>query len=142
MKKKFLFVAMAIAMTIGFCSCNKDDDFNSADLVGDWQNTADTRWHRVYTTEAGSAEYEDYQWGYEYGEDGETTLADVQGSRHGNGWFMWKLEGSKLTALNAMDIGAGVIPYECTITTLNSTSLTYKENTRKKRTLSFIRVNN
>lgn len=139
--KKFLFVAMAIVMTIGFCSCNKDDDFNSADLVGDWINNPDAGWHKVYTTDAVSPDQvdgkEDYRWGYEYGQYGETDLEEVMDDRHGNGWFMWQLSGNHLVEYNAMNISSGVAPKEYTITTLTATSLNYKEATNNKQPRSW-----
>lgn len=93
-------------------------------MLGVWQHTVDTGWHRVYTMEpAGN----DYYWGREWNTSEDIFEEDLM--PYGNGWFMWKKDGDEVVEIHMTDKQIAVIPFEYEIMELSSQEMRYKEST-------------
>jgi len=112
------------------------DDAPEADerVVGRWQSEENPHWYRVYTSDW---ETEDYFWGKEWNEDEDVLETDLRW--HGNGWFLWKLEGNTVSELVVTDGCLAVIPHQYTITSITAEKMTYTEK-RDKVVRSFRKV--
>lgn len=113
-----------------------DEEIPEADprLVGKWQNEENPHWYRVYTSDW---ESEDYFWGKEWNEDEDVMETDLRW--HGNGWFLWKLDGTIISELSVTDGSLAVIPRQYTFSYLTAEKMTYTEK-RDKVVRSFRKV--
>lgn len=95
-------------------------------LLGKWQNDDNPHWYRVYTSDW---ERDDYFWGKEWYEDEDVQETDLKW--HGNGWFLWRLEGATITELAVTDEGLAVIPHIYSFSSLNPDKMSYIEKRDK-----------
>ena len=91
-------------------------------MLGKWQNTTDTSWFRVYTTEPAD---EDFCWGREWNEGEDIYEEDLM--PYGNGWFKWKKTDNDVIEWHATDNHGAFIPYEYKVLQLSETELNFKE---------------
>jgi hypothetical protein len=105
-----------------------DEQMPQADtnLVGKWQSATNPQWYKVY--------YDDYDengyfWGKEWYEDEDVQETDLKW--HGNGWFLWRLEGATITELAVTDGDIAVIPHIYSFSSLNPDKMSYIEKRDK-----------
>ena len=77
------------------------DDTPAADpaIVGKWRNAENKQWFKVYCDDYDS---DGFLWGKEWNEAEDVQEEDL--IYHGNGWFRWRKDGSRLTELHTMDV--------------------------------------
>ena len=131
MKKSFIGVAL-IAIVAGLASCNQQTSvsFSESDLHGKWQEE-DKNAYVKYTIEkdtVSDVKANGYLWGYEWDQGDGVYEEDVLKEKYGNGWFVYSLEGEKLTQINMMSNRGADIPKVYTVTVLTNTDLKYKDN--------------
>lgn len=95
-------------------------------LLGKWQNDDNPHWYRVYTSDW---KRDDYFWGKEWYEDEDVQETDLKW--HGNGWFLWRLEGNTVTELAVTDEDIAVIPHIYSFSSLNPDKMSYIEKRDK-----------
>lgn len=149
--KRILFAAIIALMILPvFNSCigggGAEQVGSEAKLFGRWQNDQDTTYYRVYYStkvtdeeyrqETGLEKTEEFYWGKEWtGSEGvfESDLVE-----HGNGWYMWRKISKDLLELYTMDNHGSVIDRTYTLTILNDSVLSYKNEAGKKFTFNKI----
>ena len=140
MRKSFIWVAL-IAIVAGFASCNQQTiTYSEGDLHGRWQEE-DKNAYVKYTVEkdtVSDVKANGYHWGYEWDEGDGVYEEDVLKEKYGNGWFVYSLEGEKLTHINMMSNKGADIPKVYTVTALTNTDLKYQDSTKK--TFSYKKV--
>ncbi len=97
-------------------------------ILGKWQNTVDTGWYRVYTTEPAG---DDYYWGREWNTEDDIFEEDLL--PYGNGWFKWKKENDELLELHMTDNRGASIPREYKMLKLNGETMNYRETADREK---------
>ncbi|MBQ2508141.1 MAG: hypothetical protein II532_00030 [Bacteroidales bacterium] len=115
-KRRFLWMILCSVML--FAGCEPEVSFDADLLVGKWQM---------------GTEY----WKYNSDFSGATWDVADDVSEEEAQPFTWTLEDDQLTQLHQMEMG-GVVPKVYTVTTLNTTTLTYKDN--YSQTFTFKRI--
>ena len=113
-KNKIIFIIILVAFFIN--SCKKEDNLNSSKvptyeelIIGKWV-TNNTLFYKYAADSTGST----------WDTSDDVTEAEAQK-------FTWNIKKSVLTQTHIMEIG-GNVPKVYTITSLNATSLVYKDN--------------
>lgn len=128
MKRREIFIAVAILLAITINSCIDPVTFDTELLIGKWSRPSP-----FATTENPGDEY------YRYDEDGggatwdtadDVTEAEAQ-------LFTWSATGSKLTQVHVIEMG-GTVTKIYTLTSLTATTLVYKDDFGK--TFTFTKV--
>jgi hypothetical protein len=126
MKRREIFIAIAILLAITINSCIDPVTFDTALLIGKWSRPSP-----FATTENPGDEY------YRYDEDGggatwdtadDVTEAEAQ-------LYTWSVTGSKLTQVHVIEMG-GTVTKIYTLTSLTATTLVYKDDFGKTFTFS------
>ena len=134
--KKWYFLALIALIGFAFSSCEnmgkKQTEFLLSDLQGRWQEDGKTH-YVVYTTEA-ATDRPGFFWGKEWTEPEKYEDRLVY---HGNGWFMYQLDGTTLRQYNVMDNQGSIIPKNYTVQSLSSTKMVYYEEDYKNIKYTF-----
>ena len=133
MKKYILFVLgiMLACMT----SCQLEGNKESY-LYGKWENVDKPGDYKVYENSAvipiydRDSIYKSYKWGHEWDVSERT---EGQLTKYGNGWYMWKLEGSTLTDISMTEDSwnGELIPVTLNVSTLTSDNFMFSRHGRK-----------
>ena len=91
-------------------------------MLGKWQNTLQTSWFRVYTTEPAG---DGYCWGREW--DTADDIYEEDLLAYGNGWFKWKKEGVNVVEIHMTDNHTAMIPIEYKVLLLTNNEMRYEE---------------
>ena len=129
--RKALIFATLVALVAGMSSCSmfKKDTFSETDLFGYWQEDGKEAFLRFTNEKNETGENTDYKYyGYEWDESEGTMESDIQADKHGNGWFLWKVEKTALNELHLMSNGGALIPKNYTITKLTDSELQFQDD--------------
>lgn len=134
---KKLSILTALVAMLFFAGCTPSG-FSESDLIGKWENTEKAGDFKVYTSNEvipyppdSANPYNGYKWGKEWYEK-EVSESDLV--EHGNGWYMWKMEGTQITEIHQTDAHTALSPTTLTIKTLTSTQFQFE---RAGRTFLF-----
>lgn len=126
---KKLAILTALVAMLCFTGCNLGG-FSESNLYGKWERTDKPDDFKVYTSEKvivtppdPQNPYNDYKWGKEW-DEAERKESDL--IEHGNGWYMWKLEGNTLTEVGQTDAKTTITPVTLTIKTLTATEFQFE----------------
>ena len=128
MRKTFIRMAF-IAIVAGFAACTPKITFTESDLHGKWQEE-DKNAYVVFTVEQDTLtdlKENGYHWGYEWDESEAVYEQDVMAEKYGNGWFLYTLEGAKLTEYHMMSNKGAYIPKYYTVSVLTNSDLNYQD---------------
>ena len=116
-----------------------DDGTPHADkrFVGEWHNADNPGWRRVYYDDY---EADGYYWGKEWNEAEDVHEEDL--GFHGNGWFLWKIDGKNMRELHCMDNTDVKVPKNYVFSTTTDGSLTLTDKKFKDTVFSFVRAAN
>ena len=127
--KSFIWVAL-FAIIAGFASCTKEASFTENDLHGKWQEEDKNAYVKflVELDTITTIKDKGCHWGYEWDEGEAVYEKDVVAEKYGNGWFLYKLEGSKLTQYHQMSNGGAYIPKYYTVNVLTNSDLKFQDD--------------
>lgn len=108
MKKYVVCLFAFLALSVVFSSCEKEDNFDEALLIGKW--VSGTVYEKYLSDHNGST----------WDTSDNVTESEAQP-------FTWTLVKAELTQIHIMEIG-GNVPKYYTVTELTSTSLKYKDS--------------
>lgn len=113
------------------------EEENAADerFVGKWQNCDNPLWYKVYYDDYDA---DGYYWGKEWNEADNVYEPDL--AFHGNGWFRWRVESSKLYEFHTQDINDIAIP-KVYIFSIKNNHLEMTDRDFRTHNYSFIRCN-
>lgn len=134
--KKLSILTALVALTF-LVSC-KPTGFSENDLIGKWENADKAGDYKVYLQDKvvpyppdSANPYNGYKWGKEWNEE-DRKENDLK--EHGNGWYMWKMEGKVITEIHQTDAQTALTPTSLTILSLTSSQFQF---TRGNRTLLY-----
>jgi len=136
--RKFYFWALMAILGVCLTGCEKGQtEFFLSDLQGLWLHDG-TQEFRRFTEESAADIRPGYFWGCEWDEgDPRGAVYESDLEYHGNGWFMYKLEGDELLEIEQTDYGWAEIPKVYTMVTLTASQMTYHPKDYKKEKVSF-----
>lgn len=127
--KKLTILTAFVAMLF-FAGC-QPGGFSENNLIGKWENADKPGDFKVYTSDKvvvvppdSTNPYNDYKWGKEWNENEKVYEKDLK--EHGNGWYMWKLNGKEITEVGQTDAQTARIPVTLTIKTLTETEFQFE----------------
>lgn len=138
-----LAVVLTVSLFIAGCSFfGGGDGYSESDLIGRWKAPSESDiapdgnyQYMVFLAERDSKGNMRYgymwdmgdhaDWDYSKGDYEDFLLTE---ELHGNGWFVWKINGKQLEQYHFMSEGWAEIPKTYTITTLTASTLTYKDD--------------
>ncbi len=149
----FIFISV-VAMVFAGCSFfgggGEDEGYSESDLVGRWQapsestiapdgnyqycvflSQKDTETQKRYGYMWDMGDHTD--WDYSEGDYEQFLLTE---ELHGNGWFVWKINGKEIEFYHFMSEGWSTIPKVYTIVTLTSSKFVYKDDFGKSHTFT------
>lgn len=136
MKKLSILTALVAMLFLASC---QPSGFSESNLYGKWENADKAGDYKVYLQDKvvpyppdSANPYNGYKWGKEWNENDGIYETDLK--EHGNGWYMWKMEGNTLTEVSKLDAETADVPVTLTIKTLTSTEFQF---TRGNRTFLF-----
>ena len=115
MKKKIVGLSLGVVVAFAFTACNPENSFDSALLIGKWSRN--TEFYR-----------------YDNGGKGATWDTKDDVSEEEAQTFSWTLEKDLLTLTHDMEIGESKVTESYTITVLDASTLTYKDDLLKSFT--------
>jgi len=125
MKKKIVSLSLGFVIAFVFTACDPDNSFDANLLIGKWSRTSP-----YATAENPGSEF------YRYDRNGKgatwDTAEDVP--EEDAQTFSWTLEKDRLKQLHDMEISGSKVPKYYTITVLNASTLTYKDDFGKSFT--------
>lgn len=131
--KKLSILTALVALTF-LVSC-KPGGFSETDLIGKWENANQAGDYKVYLQDKvvpyppdPTNPYNGYKWGKEWNESQGVYENDLK--EHGNGWYMWKMEGNTLTEVSKLDAETADVPVTLTIKTLTATQFQFTRGNR------------
>lgn len=117
MKRLVSFLMICFSLSFLFNSCTKDEpSFDESFLIGKW--ASGTVYYRYMSDNTGLT------W------DTSDDVTEAEGQK-----FTWTLVKSELTHIHIMEVG-GNVPKVYTVTTLNATTLIYKDSFGKTYTFT------
>lgn len=130
--KKLSILTALVALTF-LVSC-KPTGFSESDLIGKWENAEKIGDFKVYTQDKvvpdppdSANPYNGYKWGKEWDEK-DRKESDLE--EHGNGWYMWKMEGNMLTEVSMLNAKTADVPVTLNIKTLTATQFQFERHGR------------
>lgn len=136
MKKLSILTALVAMIFLTGC---QPGGFSEANLVGKWENANQAGDYKVYLQDKvvpyppdSANPYNGYKWGKEWNESEGVYENDLK--EHGNGWYMWKMEGKEITEIHQTDAKTALAPTTLTILSLTSSQFQF---TRGNRTLLY-----
>ena len=117
MKKTFNYLVIMLVSMLAFYSCSSETEFDESLLIGKWKSG--TEYYR----------YDFSGTGVTWDTADDVTEADGQA-------FTWTLEKSELTHIHIMETGGTGVPKVYTVTVLNTTTLSYKDDFGKSYTFT------
>lgn len=129
--KKFFKLAAVVLAVLALASCQNEMSFPQADLQGVWLDQNGPQ-DTYYNFTAEKTDEEPYQWGYEWlidNEDSDNDIleSDVLATKHGNGWFKYKLVKTSLTEIHMLTISEAVAPVTYKVNKLTDTELSFTD---------------
>lgn len=132
MKKLSILTALVAMLFLASC---QPSGFSESNLVGKWENADKAGDYKVYLQDKvvpyppdPQNPYNDYKWGKEWNESEGVYEKDLK--EHGNGWYMWKMEGNTLTEVSMLDAEKAEVPITLTIKTLTATQFQFERHGR------------
>ena len=132
------------------------ETYNDADLIGRWQAPSESdlapEGNYQYCVFQAARDQETMKrfgymwdmgdhadWDYSQGDYEQFLLTE---ELHGNGWFLWKINGDELEEYHFMSEGWATVPKVYTIVTLDQSTLVYKDSFGKRRTFTKVTAEN
>lgn len=134
---KKLSILTALVAMLFFAGC-QPGGFSETNLIGKWENADKPGDFKVYTSDKvvvvppdSANPYNNYKWGKEWYEKDRKESELVE---HGNGWYMWKLNGKEIIEVGQTNSKTAITPVTLTIKTLTATEFQFE---RAGRTYMF-----
>ena len=124
MKKKILVLSVSVVFAVAFTAC-EDKSFDADLLIGKWSRTSP-----YATAENQGSEFYRYDKG---GTGAHWDTADDVSEEEAQ-TFSWRLEKDLLTIEHDKEIDSTTVPKHYTLTVLNASTLTYKDDFGKSYT--------